>query len=341
MTRKVKAIIIAALVTLASCKQSDPVYNKRIYTFGTLVDISIVNTPRDQAIEVTDKIIADFNFMHENWHAWKKTGDLAYTNKMFAQDKPFTIPPSIVPLIRESQKLVKLSDGLFNPAIGKLINLWGFHNDNPSCKSTPTEKEIKQLMTPFPDINDIDLNNPATYTSNHNIQLDFGGFAKGYAVDYAINYLKQVGIDNALVNAGGDLRAIGSRQGVPWRIAIRDPSGNHVMGSLEINGDESVFTSGNYERNYSCGDRFIHHIIDPRTGKPSIGAQSVTVIHSSAAFADAAATALLIAGPSEWEAIAKKMGLTQVLLIDDAGKYHMTKKMKQRLTLYDIPHQNH
>ncbi len=105
------------------------------------------------------------------------------------------------------------------------------------------------------------------------------------------------------------------------------------MAGLDVSGDESVFTSGDYERNFNWKGKRYHHIIDPRTGYPAVGTKSVTVIHSDAATADAAATALFVAGPDGWYNIAQKMGIKYVLLIDSNDKAHMNPAMRKRLKL--------
>jgi thiamine biosynthesis lipoprotein len=169
------------------------------------------------------------------------------------------------------------------------------------------------------------------------VQLDFGAVGKGYGVDLAIDRLKSMGISNAIVNAGGDLRAIGSRAGNPWRIAIRDPDGGGIFALLSVTGDESVFTSGNYERNFTWEGKLYSHIIDPRTGYPAQGTASVTVIHSNATTADAAATALFVAGPKNWHRIAKQMGIKYVLLIDEQGVAYMNPAMRDRIKLQKTP----
>jgi thiamine biosynthesis lipoprotein len=145
-----------------------------------------------------------------------------------------------------------------------------------------------------------------------------------------------MGIKNAIINAGGDLRAIGLREtGEPWKIAIRHPDGESIIGSLEISGDASVFTSGGYERNFTWEGKRYHHIIDPRTGYPAVGTASVTVIHDDSTTADAAATALFVAGPGEWHRIARKMGIRFVLLITENGELQMNPAMRARLKLVD------
>lgn len=187
---------------------------------------------------------------------------------------------------------------------------------------------------------DIDIDGLSLRGNNPALQLDFGAFGKGYGIDLAVEHLKKMGIENAIVNAGGDMRAIGLREtGDPWKIAIRHPDGQGIIGSLEISGDESVFTSGNYERNFTWEGKRYHHIIDPRTGYPSAGSASVTVVHNDSTRADAAATALFVAGPKDWHRIARKMGIRFVLLIAENGEMHMNPAMQSRLKLADEANQ--
>lgn len=182
-------------------------------------------------------------------------------------------------------------------------------------------------------MSDLDIDGFKLSSSNPAVKLDFGAYGKGYGIDRAIESLKDMGIHNAIINAGGDLRAIGSRAGTPWRIAIKKPTGMAVLGVIKTDTDESVFTSGDYERNYAYEGKRYHHIIDPRTGYPAEGVASVTVIHTDATTADAAATALFVAGTSDWHRIARQMGIKYVLVIDSQGTLHMNPAMQKRIEL--------
>jgi thiamine biosynthesis lipoprotein len=170
-------------------------------------------------------------------------------------------------------------------------------------------------------------------TQNPALKLDFGAFAKGYAVDRAIDVLREMGINNAVVNAGGDLRAIGRHGDRPWRVGIRHPREAGILASVEVEGDESVFTSGDYERYFDWEGTRYDHIIDPRSGYPAQGLSSVTVFSRQADLADAAATALFVAGPEEkdWLPVARAMGITGAMLVDDEGRVQITPGIRKRL----------
>lgn len=324
--------MLVFLAGIAACDRTDPVFNSRFLAFGTLTDLSIIGATREQAQFVSDTIENDFQYMHRAWHAWDP-GPVSRANQLLREGLRFAAPPSILPLVIRAQELAEVSENLFNPAIGRLVDLWGFHTDNPECKAPPESKKVDELVARKPRMSDIAIDGFRLYSANPAVQLDFGAFAKGYGIDMAVNRLREFGIHNAIITAGGDLRAIGSRDGHPWRVAIRHSSGGGIFGFVDVQGDESVFTSGNYERNYTWENKLFHHIIDPRTGYPAKDTAAVTVIHTDAATAGAAATALFVAGPSDWHRIASRMGIRFVLLVDMQGKIHMNPGMRDRVQL--------
>jgi thiamine biosynthesis lipoprotein len=318
-------------VSLAGCRNQSPVYNTRFLAFGTLMDLSIVGVERGEAERASQLVEQDFAFMHRAWHAWEP-GPMGRVNRLLAEGIRFAAPPSILPLLRKSKELSERSGSLFDPAVGHLVDLWGFHTDSPECRPPPDSRDVDALVKANPRMGDIEIEGIMLRSSNPSVKLDFGAIGKGYGIDLAIEHLRELGIHNAIINAGGDLRAIGDRSGRPWRIAIRSPSGG-VFAILKVAGDESVFTSGDYERNFIYEGRTYHHIIDPRTGRPAEGTRAVTVVHSDATTADAAATALFVAGPDRWHQTAAALGIRFVLLIDADGVVHMNPAMAERVEL--------
>jgi len=321
------------LFSLPGCERQKPVneFNETVFTFGTLVEVTIVGAEEQHALAAYSAILDDFNYMHTTWHAWKPNA-LARISSLLKTGASFSLAPSVLPLITSAQTLSTQSEGLFNPAIGQLVKLWGFHSDSrDELLPPPSQTEIDALLTDLPNMNDVVIEGLSMRGTNKNLQLDFGGFAKGYAVDVAIEHLRELGIKNAIINAGGDLRAIGRHDDRAWRIGIRRPRAEGVFASVDIEGDESVFTSGDYERFFESDGKRYHHIIDPRTGYPASQTRSVTVIHRDGATADAAATALFVAGPKDWHRIARSMGIKYVMLIDQQGRAHMNPAMAKRI----------
>ena len=311
----------------------------QIVVFGTFVDISVYTKEPEQAQRAINALEQRFQNFHHAWHAWEQGGIVSKINRAIQAETPITVAQSIKDFILKSQTLSAQSDYLFDPGLGKLIALWGFHSENWSGPP-PSETQINHWLKTRPSIADIQFNGLTLSSRNPNVQLDFGGNAKGLALDIAMHQLKTAGIENAIVNIGGDLRVIGSKNHQAWRIGIQNP--NTVNGKsttnqsaqpiamVELIGDESLVTSGTYQRFFEWQGQTFSHILDPNTGRPAQSFASVSVLHKDATTADTAATALLIAGPDRWQAVAKKMGIEHVFIIDRAGQILQTPPMAER-----------
>ncbi len=318
------------ILLLAACTPAPPEHRDSQLVFGTLVDVTLYGTDAATAQKAFRQLRQDFELMHFMWHPWKP-GPVGRTNELLALQAPFSGNPSILPLIERSLPLSQASEHLFNPAIGKLIALWGFHSDEPPQGPPPDPRAIAELVAADPKLEDIEIRGVVMRGTNPAVKLDFGAVAKGLAIDRGIEALQALGVAHAVINAGGDLKVIGRHGDRPWRVGIRNPRGEGVLAVLDVHDGEAVFTSGDYERYFTWEGKRYHHILDPRTGYPAEGTRSVTVIHTDGATADAAATALFVAGPDDWPRIAQRMGIDQVLLVDADGVFHLTPKMQARL----------
>jgi thiamine biosynthesis lipoprotein len=325
----VTPIIVVCLVLLAACHRNQE-QSAELFVFGTIVEIKLWGASQEQSDRAFAELQQMFNGMHRDWHAWEP-GRLTDINKAFAQGQTAEADADIVAMIRRSQGIEQRSGGRFNPAIGGLIRLWGFHtSDYPIIGPPPSQANIDEILIHRPSSRDIHIDGLEMGSDNPAVQLDFGGIAKGYAVDLAIGHLRNMGITNAIVNAGGDLRAMGRHGDRPWNVAVRKPGGG-IIGSVEVRGDEALFTSGNYERFRQDQLKRYPHILDPLSGWPVEDVASVTVIASEGIVADAAATALVVAGLNEWSAVARALDLNQVLVVDEAGMVYLTPEMERRM----------
>jgi thiamine biosynthesis lipoprotein len=318
------------LFPLVGCGRPAALVEERIYVFGTMVDLAVGAADRSKAQRALATVAARFRQMHNEWHAWKP-GALTELNAAIARGERVKTDPSIVELIRGGTELWRRSQGLFNPAIGGLVGLWGFHADEMPAGELPALEQIDSLRRRPPAMDDLVIDGLEVGCANPLVQLDFGGYAKGVALDWALDAIESAGCENAIVNLGGNLAAIGRRGERPWRIGVRHPQGDGVIAAVETQGREAVVTSGSYERYREWGGVRYPHIIDPRTGYPARHIASATVIDSDAGRADAAATALVVAGMKEWPAIARGMGVDNVMVIDDDGNAELSAAMMDRV----------
>lgn len=328
-----KATRLIALVLVLATGACGPGIQAREYSFfafGTLVRLTLVGVNEERAEHARTWVASRLHHYHNAWHAWEPS-PLTRLNAALAKGQAVTPDSVLQPLLKPARRYARLSGGLFNPAIGKLIGLWGFHADQLPAGPPPERAAIAALAGKHPALTDLVWRDGKVSSTNPAVQLDFGAFAKGVAVERIVTGLKARGFDNVLLDAGGDLKVLGTHGNRPWRIGIRDPDGQGVLAAVEARPGEAVFTSGDYERYFEWNGKRYHHLIDPRTGYPARGTHSVTVITQDAALADAAATALFVAGAEGWPQVAAHMGVSLVLLIDDEGVAHMSPAMAQRV----------
>ena len=325
-----RSLTILLIVIATGCGPSSP-QGAEFYVFGTLLEIQLPAADEREAAEIFTELQPEFQRMHREWHAWEP-GDLQRLNRAIATGQSAPATPDIIELIRRSQEMERLSAGCFNAATGKLISAWGFHTSEfPVTSPAPGRAQIQAIIETLPSTLDIEIKGDLVSALNPQVQLDFGGIAKGYAADLAMEMVEGRGQAEAIINAGGDVRVLGSNRGKPWRIGVRDPRGG-IAGAIEIEGNLAVFTSGNYERYRQDGDQRLAHILDPRTGWPVSEVSSATVIASDGTTADAAATALVVAGPDGWLDVSIRMGVVAALVIDASGTMQATPSMMKYFT---------
>jgi len=162
--------------------------------------------------------------------------------------------------------------------------------------------------------------------------VDLGGIAKGYAVDRAFKILTSLGYKNLIVNAGGDLRTGGFKNNEPWSIGIQNSrSPEKIMATISVSGT-AIATSGDYEKFFFHQGKRYHHILNPKTGFPAEGCQSVTILCRDGMTADGLATAVFVLGPGKGYALCQKIGGVECLIVDGEGKTTMTPGLKERIS---------
>ncbi len=325
-------LFISSILTLSSCGNPQ-VHHHRIPVFGTIVDIRIWHENESLTQQAFRRLEQDFQAMHKAWHPWEE-GPVKRTNQLLQSGEWFTAPTSVLPMLQEAHRLSRLSQYHFNPVIGHLVELWGFHRHDPEQPFIPDTRLIHEIQRDIPTVEDIEFDNIRLRGRNSYLQFDPGGIAKGYAIDLSMETLRAYGIRNALINAGGDLSVMGKKDDRPWTIGIRHPRGQKVLASLHSMANESIFTSGDYQRYYLDDGKRVQHIIDPFSGQPINHTVAATVIHSNATTADAAATALMVAGKSTWKKVASSMDISHAMLLTREGELHMTTAMSDRIKLH-------
>ncbi len=326
----------------------EPLYHSQSYVFGTLVDISIYGETDERARFLANNILADFQNLHNHLHAWKpvspnKLSELGTLNAAFAAGKtPITVSPMLAKMLVDATALSVKSNGLFNPAIGHLIGTWGFQRDEFSAVAV-NETAIKNLLHAQPRMTDIVINGNAVYSNNPTVKLDLGGYAKGYALDVAADYLRKQQVKNALINIGGNIIALGKHGDNPWRVGIQHPRAPTALATLDLPDGWAIGTSGDYQRYFLLNGQRYCHIIDPRTGYPAQHTQSVTVLvppqamnkTQAGVLSDVVSKPIFIETAANRSAAASAFGIENFMVIDDQAAIFVSAKMVNKIHWVD------
>jgi thiamine biosynthesis lipoprotein len=304
--------------------------------FGTIVEVSVYGEDEAKARKGTAAVLAEFQRLHDMLHAWQPS-ELSSLNTAIAQGKSFKASPELVMMLRDAAHVSAQSGGTFNPAIGGLIQVWGFQTDDFK-PVLPDMHKVAALLKANPKMSDLVFKGELIRSRNRAVKLDLGGYAKGYALDRAATLLLEAGIRNALINIGGNVLALGAHGDRPWRVGIQHPRKPGAIATLDLRSGEAVGTSGDYQRYFELDGTRYCHLLDPRSGQPAQGVQAVTILtHGEHAGlrSDSASKPLFIAGVAGWRTAAKEMQLDDALLIDADGKVHLTDAMQKRLEFTD------
>lgn len=328
-----RLLLIVFVILLGGCTREPPRHKTSGHVFGTTVEVTIYDGSRERADALAGAVLAEFDRLHRKYHAWQPSM-LTALNDSIAKGEPFQADAEMVGLLQSAARLSAQSDYLFNPTIGHLIRLWGFQSSTFGPQAPP-DAEIRRWVDAHPTLDDLRYDGTTVTSVNPAVMIDLGGYAKGYALDRAAAILRAGGVRAALVNIGGNVLAIGQPGAKPWQVGIRDPRGAGTLVMVPLHDNEAMGTSGDYERYFMKDGKRRPHIIDPRTGYPIDLVASVTIVTSGGTDvglrSDGNSKPLFITGPAGWQAMAQRLGLREVLLVDTERKVHVSPALQARL----------
>jgi thiamine biosynthesis lipoprotein len=328
--------LFLASVLLAACDRTPALYQQENYVFGTRVEILIYGAAADRAGNAANAVLREFDRLHRMLHAWQPSELTTLNAAIAAGRQNIPVSPELARILADAQRIAALGEDLFDPAIGKLIGLWGFQSDEFKAV-LPPPSEIEALVRAHPTMADLTIAGDRVSSRNRAVELDLGGYAKGYALDRAAAILHDNGINNALINIGGNVMALGSKGEQPWRVGIQHPRQPAALASLALRDGEAIGTSGDYQRYFEVGGKRYAHLLDPRSGWPAMHTQAVSILvtarPNAGTLSDAASKPLFIGGPEEWRRLAGKLGIDQALRIDADGRISVTSALQKRLEL--------
>ena len=274
---------------------------------GTVVEIRVKDKDSKKAETAIEKSFQEIKRIDDLFSTYNRNSPVWKLNHN--QDTLINVDPEIFSLMVLCDSIYNLTYGSFDVSLNKLLATWGFDGDDPTM---PADDKLRSALLNS-GWNNIELLEENSFNRSAGTELNFGAIAKGYAIDKAVIVLKNIGINDALVNAGGDIKTIGNN----WIIGIQHPREPYQVIETITPGEMSVATSGDYEKHFIVDGKRYHHILNPKTGYPADSLISVTVLNKSCTIADALATAVFVLGLSRGLELIENLPEMEVMIIDN------------------------
>lgn len=324
--KQLKVVIFVGLAVVLlpiflACSGNDRLFRESKILMGTVVEITVGSNSETKARQSIARAFEEIERVERFASAHLADSAVSKLNTA-GHGSPVRIGKELLAMLELAREISEQSSGAFDVSSGPITQLWMIDDGG----RVPSKQELASSVARVGYEGIVtSKNGDEVVLEKQGMALDLGGIAKGWAVDRAVEKLEELGVRSAIVDAGGDLRLIGSRPGKErWRIGIQHPrQPGKLLVSLDL-ADTAVVTSGDYERFFMVGDTRYHHIFDPATGLPARGCQSVTVLARTAAEADACATAAFVLGPEKGLAFLRSRPGVRGLIVDAAGDLHWT-----------------
>lgn len=335
-------LLLSALLCLSSCGQKKEPVTKTGFYFDTVITVTLYGES-DALAPLFEDVFAICERYDTMFDRRAADSDIARINK--AAGTPVAVHPETLSLIQTACSYSALTDGLVDPTITPLLTLWGFGEDSadsdapmedfPTAFTIPPDSDALAEACAHVDYRSIVIDEEAgtVMLTDPDAAVDLGFIAKGFIADQIREYLVSKQVTSAIINLGGNTLLIGSKpDNSPYRVGIQYPFGGtgDVITTLPVR-DQSVVTSGVYERFVEADGARYHHILHPQTGYPvENGLLSVTIITHSSTDADALSTACFVLGLSDGMALIESLADTEALFITDDYELHYSSGLQSQ-----------
>jgi len=274
---------------------------------------------------IINAVMNEMNRIDQAMSPYKLTSELSLINQQAGQ-QAVEVSAELFSLLVESQKISVLTQGAFDITYASVGYQYDYRN-----KKRPDASTIKQSLGAI-NYQAMELNVDAltVHFNNPNVKIDLGGIAKGYAVKRCLELLKVAGIKHGLVSAGGDTGLLGDRRGRPWFVGVKHPrAAEKTAVQLPLN-NESISTSGDYERYFIEDGIRYHHIVNPMTGDSARKVVSVSIIGQDSTRVDALSTAVFVKGLTQGMALINQLPDYEAIIIDNKQTLHVSKGLQSQ-----------
>jgi len=317
-------ILLLLLFSLSTSAQEN--FKRTLILMGSRFDITVVASNEKEGNEYIDSAIFEITRIEKLISSWDLNSETSLINK-HSGIKPIKVDKELFDLIERSIAISTLTNGAFDISYASMDRIWNYDG---SMRKMPSDEEISNSIKKVGYQNiSIDKEAQTVFLKLKGMKIGFGAIGKGYAADKAKALLIEKGVKAGIINASGDLNAWGKQaDGSDWMVAITNPlNKNKVFSWLPIN-DSAIVTSGNYEKFISFDGIRYSHIIDPRTGYPSTGIISTSIMTSNAELADAISTSVFVMGVETGLDFINQLKGVDCIIIDEENKIHISNNIK-------------
>ena len=305
-------------------------------TMGAEVRVTIWTPDEAAADAAAAAVFAEFDRLDALLSVWKPGSDVLRINAAAGQ-APVAVSRETIEVVQAALMTSELTAGKFDITFGALADVWKFDHDQDN--RVPTEAEIAARL-PLVDFRAVHVDDRVGTIAidRPGVRIHLGGIGKGYAVDRAIAILRGRGLDDFLIQSGGDLYAGGQPGDRPWKLGINDPRGapDDSFATIELR-DRTFSTSGDYERSFMKDGVRFHHLLDPDLGQPARGCRSVTIVAPTATRADGLSTGVFILGPEAGMALVERLPDVEAVIVTADNRVLISSGLQGKVTMLRQP----
>ncbi len=316
---------------------SDHVIERTHETMGTVIVLKAWGEDDAAVVEAFAAAFAEFDRIDALMTTWTDDSEVSRINAAAGTKRAVVVSDELLGVLEAALVASRLTGGAFDVTVGAFSGVWKFDEDKDG--TLPDEKTIRarRKLVNWRDLL-VDRKNHTAKLRRKGQRITLGGIAKGYAVDRVTHMLRQRGLADFVVQAGGDMYVSGVRGERKWRVGIRDPRGarSDFFAMAEVQ-DATFSTSGDYERFIVKDGKRYHHILDPRTGQPARKCRSVTVMARDAVTAEGLTKGIFILGPVAGMKLVEKLDGVEAVIVDADNNVHISSGLKDTLKIVHPP----
>jgi thiamine biosynthesis lipoprotein len=305
-------------------------------TMGSELKLTAWTSDEAATQAVFDEVFKEFDRLDRLMSVWKEGSDILRLNAA-AGDHAVPVNPDVFEALRIAHEIGDWTGGKFDVTFGALSDLWRFDQDQDD--RIPDRDEVRRRL-PLINYQALILDERAgtAFLQRKGMRAHLGGIGKGFAVERGVKIFRDHGLNDFMIQAGGDLYVGGKKGDRPWKLGLNDPRGadGSSFATIELS-DATFSTSGDYERFFIKDGVRYHHILDPDTGEPARGCRSVTIVADRPVLADGLSTGVFVLGPEKGMALIERLPNVEGVIVTAKNEVLVSSGLKDRLTIVHPP----